>query len=177
MRRPLDWLYRASAVLAALSLLGIFLAMMAQVVLREMGRQFPGADDLVAYLTVATSFFALAWTFKRGELIRVGLFIEKLPPGPRRWLEALVLALAMLLTATITWFTFGDAMFSREIEEVAQGTVPFPIWIPKLAMPLGAGILCLAVAEELVAVLRGRTPAYIEAAEERAARGDFSAEV
>lgn len=177
MRRPLDWLYRASAVLAALSLLGIFLAMMAQVVLREMGRQFPGADDLVAYLTVATSFFALAWTFKRGELIRVGLFVEKLPPGPRRWLEALVLALAVVLTATIAWFTFADAMFSREIEEVAQGTVPFPIWVPKLAMPLGAGILCLAVAEELVAVLRGRTPAYVEAAEERTARGDFSAEV
>ncbi len=177
MRRPLDWLYRASAVLAALSLLGIFLAMMAQVVLREMGRQFPGADDLVAYLTVATSFFALAWTFKRGELIRVGLFIEKLPPGLRRWMEALVLSLAVALTATIAWFTFSDAMFSREIEEVAQGTVPFPIWIPKLAMPLGAGILCIAIAEELVAVLAGRTPRYVSAAAERTARGDFSAEV
>ena len=178
MRRPLDWLYRASAVLAALSLLGIFLAMMAQVVLREMGRQFPGADDLVAYLTVATSFFALAWTFKRGELIRVGLFVEKLPPGPRRWLEALVLALAVVLTATIAWFTFADAMFSREIEEVAQGTVPFPIWIPKLSMPLGSGLLLLALLEELWRVaVAARKPAYVAAAEERAARGDFSAEV
>jgi TRAP-type C4-dicarboxylate transport system permease small subunit len=68
-------------------------------------------------------------------------------------------------------------MFSREIEEVAQGSVPFLIWIPKLAIPAGAGILLIAILEELVLVLRGEKPSYVRAAEERAARGDFSAEV
>jgi TRAP-type C4-dicarboxylate transport system permease small subunit len=151
--------------------------MMAQVGLRQFGIPFPGADDLVAYLCVAGAFFALAWTFKRGELIRVGLFIERLAPGPRRWLELAVLSLAALLVATIVRWTWSDAMFSREIEEVAQGTVPFLIWIPKLAMPLGAGILLVAVLDEWVRVLRGLKPGYVQAAEERAARGEFSAEV
>lgn len=177
MRRPLDWLYRASAVLAALSLLGIFLAMMAQVVLREMGRQFPGADDLVAYLTVATSFFALAWTFKRGELIRVGLFIEKLGPGARRAFELISLTLAAILVGYIVYWTANDVAFSYEIEDMAQGSVPFLLWIPKLAMPLGAGVLLIAILDELITVLRGHKPNYVVAAEERAARGDFSAEV
>jgi TRAP-type C4-dicarboxylate transport system permease small subunit len=177
LRRGLDALYIASGVVAALALFGIFAVMMAQVILRQLAIQFPGADDLVAYLCVASAFFALAWTFKRGELIRVGLFIERLGPGPRRWLELAVLSLAAALVATITWYTWSDAMFSREIEEVAQGTVPFAIWIPKLAMPAGAGILLIAVLDEWVTVLLGHKPGYLVAAEERAARGDFSAEV
>lgn len=177
MRRALDLLYLASAVLAGMALFGIFAVMMAQIVLRQLGQQFPGADDLTAYLCVATTFFALAFTFKRGELIRVGLFIEKLGPRLRRLSELAVLGLAAALTLYITVWTFSDAMFSREIEEVAQGTVPFLIWIPKLAMPLGSGILLIAILDELVRVAAGRKPSYVAAAEERAARGDFSAEV
>lgn len=55
LRRALDGLYDISAGLAALSLLSIFLVMMAQVALREMNIQFAGADDLSAYLCVATT--------------------------------------------------------------------------------------------------------------------------
>jgi len=157
MRRLLDGLYTAGAGLAALSLLGIFLVMMAQVVLREMHMQFPGADDISAYLCVSTTFFALAATFKRGELIRVGMLMERLGPGARRVLEMVVLALAAVVCAYITWWTLQDTLFSHEIEEVAQGTVPIPLWIPKIAMPAGAGLLCIAVIDELVAVLRGRS--------------------
>lgn len=177
MRRALDALYAASAGLAALSLFTIFLVMMAQVGLRETNRQLPGADDLSAYLCVATTFFALGATFKRGELIRVGMVLDRLGPATRRVMELVVLALAAVLIAYIVFWTAQDVMFSWEIEEVAQGTVPFPLWIPKLAMPLGSGILLIAILDEFVAVIRGEIPSYVRAAEERAAAGDFSAEV
>lgn len=177
MRRALDALYAASAGLAALSLFTIFLVMMAQVALRETNRQLPGADDISAYLCVATTFFALGATFKRGELIRVGMVLERLGPGARRIMELLVLALAAALIAYIVFWTAQDVMFSWEIEEVAQGTVAFQLWVPKLAMPLGSGILLIAILDEFVAVLRGEVPSYVRAAEERAAAGDFSAEV
>jgi TRAP-type C4-dicarboxylate transport system permease small subunit len=177
MRRLLDALYALGAGLAALSLLGIFLIMMAQVVMRELARQLPAADDISAYLCVATTFFALAATFKRGELIRVGMGIDRLSPGGRRIAELLVLALAAGVMGYVTRWTFADMLFSWEIEEVAQGTVAIPLWIPKLAMPLGSGLLLVAILDELVTVLRGSKPGYVVAAEERAAAGDFSAEV
>ena len=176
LRRALDALYLLSAGVAGLSLFGIFIVMMAQVFLRQWNIQLPGADDFTAYLCVATTFFALAYTFKRGELIRVGLFIDKLGSAKRRWVEAAVLLLASAIVAYIVRWTYSDAMFSLEIEEVAQGSVPFLLWIPKLAIPGGAGILLIAILDELVTVLRGEKPSYIRAAEERAARGDFSAE-
>jgi len=177
MRRLLDALYAAGAGLAALSLLAIFLVMMAQVVLRELQMQLPAADDISAYLCVATTFFALAATFRRGELIRVGMGIERLGPAARRVAEAAVLVLAAAVMAYVTRWTFEDMRFSWEIEEVAQGTVAIPLWIPKLAMPLGAGLLLVAILDELATVLRGAKPGYVAAAEERAASGDFSAEV
>src|SRR3954447_16640442 len=121
MRRFLDTLYAAGAGLAALSLLSIFVVMMAQVVLREMRMQLPAADDISAYLCVATTFFALAATFKRGELIRVGMGIDRLGPAARRLAEIAVLALAAAVVAYITWWTLQDMLFSWEIEEVAQG--------------------------------------------------------
>src|SRR3954453_12312627 len=99
MRRFLDALYAAGAGLAALSLLSIFCVMMAQVVLRELQMQFPAADDVSAYLCVATTFFALAATFKRGEMIRVGVGVNRLPPGPRQVMEAVALLLATAMMA------------------------------------------------------------------------------
>ena len=136
MRRLLDTLYSAGAGLAALSLLGIFGIMMAQVVMRELQLQLPAADDLSAYLCVSTTFFALAATFRRGELIRVGMLLDKLSPRPApRWPSWRVLALAAALMAYVTFWTAQDMLFSWEIEEVAQGTVPIPLWIPKLAVP------------------------------------------
>ena len=177
MRRALDTLYSASAVLAALSLFGIFGVMMAQMGLRKLGLQVPGADDLSAYLCVATTFFALAATFRRGELIRVNMVLEPLSPQWRRRAEMLALILASIVVGYIVWWTAQDVLFSHEIEEVAQGTVPFLLWVPKLAMPLGAGLLLVAILDEFAAVLSGARPSYVLAAEDRAARGDFSAEV
>jgi len=176
LRRALDMLYALAAALAALSLFGIFVIMMAQVVMRELRLQFSGADDLTAYLCVSTTFFALAATFKRGELIRVNMVIETLGPGARRAIEAAVLILAALIVGYIVWWTAQDVLFSREIEEVAQGTVPFLVWIPKLAMPIGAGLLLVAILDELARVAMRLKPTYVIAAEDRAARGDFSAE-
>lgn len=177
LRKALDALYTLAAWLAALSLALIFLLMMAQVAMREMNLQLLGADDIIAYLCVSTTFFALARTFKNGELIRVGIFIERAAPALRRAIEVGVLLLAAVVIGAITWFTLQDVLFSIEIEEVAQGSVAFPTWIPKSAMPLGAGILLIAIIEELLRVIAREAPSYVQAAADRAARGDFSAEV
>lgn len=177
LRRVLDAAYAGAAGLAALSLLLIFLVMMGQMGLRQFGMQLPAADDISAYLCVSTAFFALAATFKRGELIRVGMALDRLGPGARRVAEMVALLLAAAMVGYITFWTAQDTLFSWEIEEMSQGTVAIPIWVPKLSMPIGAGLLLVAVLDELAGVLRGARPAYVLAAEARMASGDFSGEV
>ena len=63
------------------------------------------------------------------------------------------------------------------LNEVAQGLIKIPIWIPQLSFALGVLILLVAVLDELVAVLRNETPAYQIAEDERRASGDFSESV
>jgi TRAP-type C4-dicarboxylate transport system permease small subunit len=174
MRRGLDFLYSASGALAALSLAGIFLVMLAQALGREVGVLVRGADDLSAWLSAAAAFFALGHTFRHGELVRMGLVIEKLPPRARRRAELLALSFTALFTGWMAWSVASFVYDSWQFREVAQGLIRIPIWIPQLAFVLGMLIFFIAVLDDLVAVLRGRKPAYQLAEEERRARGDFS---
>ena len=50
---------------------------------REFGLLIRGSDDIASWLCAASAFFALGHTFRHGELVRVGLFIDRLEGGVR----------------------------------------------------------------------------------------------
>jgi TRAP-type C4-dicarboxylate transport system permease small subunit len=95
LRRFLDRLYAASGALAAVCLASIAVVMLAQAGMREAGLLLRGADDIVAWLCAASAFLALGHTFRRGELVRVGLLIERLPSGLRRRVALAALGLTV----------------------------------------------------------------------------------
>jgi len=174
VRQFLDRLYAASGALAAICLASICVLMLAQAVGREFGLLIRAADDLTAWLCAASAFFALGHTFRHGELVRVGLFIDMLKPVPRRAAEILALAITAAfigyMEVAVTKFVYESWKF----KEVAQGLVKIPVWIPQLCFVFGVLIFFVAIIDELVAVIRGRKPAYQIAEEDRRARGDYS---
>lgn len=174
MRRFLDRLYAASGALAALCLAGIALVMLAQAGMREFGYLLRGADDIVSWLCAATAFLALGHTFRRGELVRVGLLIEHLPPRLRRWFALVALGLTVLFCAYMGYAVLLFVYESWAFDEMAQGLIQIPIWIPQLSFAAGALILFVAVLDEFVVLARGGTPAYQAAEDERRASKDFS---
>jgi TRAP-type C4-dicarboxylate transport system permease small subunit len=160
LRRFLDRLYDAAAWLAAACLASIALVMLAQAGMREAGLLLRGADDIVGWLCAASAFLALAATFRHGELVRVGLLIDRLSPGARRRAEFGALGLAVLVTGYILWAAANFVYQSWAFEEVAQGLIQIPIWIPQLSFVIGALIFFVAVLDEFVVLARGGTPAY-----------------
>ena len=44
---------------------------------------------------------------------------------------------------------------SWQFNELSQGLVPIPMWIPQIGMALGTAVLFLAMGEKLVDVARG----------------------
>ena len=174
MRRFLDRLYSASGALAAICLAAVGALMLAQAFGREAGFLVRGADDIVAWLTAASAFFALGHTFRHGELVRVGLFIDRLRPAPRRIAEIVALSITGLFVGYMTWAVARFVYESWKFKEVAQGLIPVPIWIPQLSLVLGVLIFLIAVLDELATVLRSEKPAYQVAEEARRAAGDFS---
>ena len=174
MRRFLDRLYAACGALAAVCLASICVLMLAQAIGREFGLLIRVADDLTSWLCAAAAFLALGHTFRHGELVRVGLFIDMLRPGARRWAEIAALGLTALFIGYMNYSVIKFVYESWKFKEVAQGLVKIPIWIPQLCFVIGVLIFFIAVLDELVAVLRRQKPAYQLAEEDRRARGDYS---
>ena len=174
MRRLLDRLYVAAAVAAAVCLAMIAVVMLAQALTRELGVLLRGADDIVAWLCAASAFLALAYTFRQGELVRVSLVLARLPPRRRRHAETACLSAALIVVAYATWAVTKFVYESWQFNEVAQGLIKIPIWIPQMSLVIGCAIFLVAVADELITHLRGAKTAYQRAEDQRQAQGDFS---
>jgi TRAP-type C4-dicarboxylate transport system permease small subunit len=174
LRRFLDRLYAASGALAAVCLASIAVVMLLQAGMRELGLLLRGADDIVGWLCAGSAFLALGHTFRRGELVRVGLVVERLPPRLRRATALAALGLTVLFVGYMVYAVLRFVYESWQFEEVAQGLIAIPIWIPQLSFALGAVVLFIAVLDELVVLAQGGKPAYEAAEEDRHARKDFS---
>ena len=177
MRHFLDRLYLASGAVGGVFIALIVVLMIAQSILREFHVRTGAVNDVVAWFCAAASFFAMAHAFKHGDFVRVNLLLEKLPPGPRRVLEIACLSIGTVCVAYLAFWANKFTYDSWAFNELAQGLLPIPIWIPQLSFALGSLLLLLAVLDELVLVLRGARPSYVTAVEERHAHGDFSSDV
>jgi TRAP-type C4-dicarboxylate transport system permease small subunit len=174
VRRLLDRLYLVSGAAAAACLAGIAAVMLAQAAMRSMGLLFRGADDIVAWLCAASAFLALGYTFRHGELVRVSLLIERLGGRARRGAEIACLLAALLVTGYAAWAVARFVYESWTLNELAQGLIQIPIWIPQMSLVAGMVVLFIAIADELVTLLLGAKPHYQRTAEARREARDFS---
>jgi len=177
MRKTLNLLYDGAGYLAAAFVLAIFVVMIGSSLMREVGIGTGGTDDLVAWFCAASAFLAMAHTFRYGDFVRVTLILEKLPERLHRWVEIVCLTIGTAFTGYLAFWTVRYVYESWQYKQMADGLLAIPIWIPQISFVLGALLLCLAVVDELIVVLRGGKPIYVTAVEERHARGDFSEDI
>lgn len=156
VRRMLDFLYDASAWLAALSLVGVLAMVLLSIVGRQLGFHLPGTDAYAGYSMAAAGFLALAHTFKRNEHIRVTLVLGRLRGRARRALELWALSAGVLLAGLFAVYSVRLAWLSRSMNDISTGSDATPLWIPQLAMAVGTVILLLALLDEWVLEWRGR---------------------
>lgn len=156
MRKALDRLYDAAAYAAAFFMVGVLLMVLASVVGRMAGFNLRGSDAYAGYCMAAASFFALAHTFKRGEHIRVMLFLERFGGRFRRPLDIWSHLAGVFFGGILAVYSVRLAWLSWKIHDVSQGNDATPLWIPQIGMAAGSVVLFIAVADDLVRVLRGR---------------------
>lgn len=174
MRRALNGLFAATAALAALMVLAIFVLMIAASVGRLLEWRVGWVNDVVSWLCAAAAFLAMAHAFKHGDFVRVTLLLEKLAPGVRRGFEIVCLLVAAAGIGYLAWWAARYTWESYVFNDIANNMVAIPMWIPQLSFVLGSALFLLAVLDELWLVLRGDKPDYVRLVEERHARGDFS---
>src|SRR3989337_2618875 len=132
VRSLLDGLYLGASWPAGLFLIAIFLLMMGLSGGRQFGLNIPSGDDFAAWSMAACAFLGLAHTFKSGEMIRVGLLFDRLRGRSRRALELFALALGAALIGFFAWNAGRLTYDSYRFNDLAQGAVAVPLWIPQL---------------------------------------------
>ena len=174
MRSALDRLYWVSGVLAAGFLVAICAIVLAQVacnavdaVIALFGREplglvVPSYAEFAGFFLTATSFFALASTLRAGGHIRVLLLLHRLPQPLQRAAEFWCVGVALAVSAYFSWYTWKLVAESIEYNDMSPGIVPVALWLPQSTMALGLSVLAIALADELVGLVRGRRPSYAE---------------
>lgn len=172
MRRTLDFIYRAAGGLAATFILAIVVLVFAQVCLNladkiaaglfgsGIGLTIPSYADFTGFFLAASTFLALAYALRAGGHIRVTLLIGRLSEGPRRIVEIAVVIVALAMTAFATWYVILLVAESIEFADRTSGMVSVPLWWPQLPVAVGLGVLTLALADELVGLLRGHPASW-----------------
>jgi TRAP-type C4-dicarboxylate transport system permease small subunit len=156
MRRLLDFLYDASAWLAALAMVGVLLMVLLSIASRQLGFHVPGTDAYAGYSMAAAGFLALAHTLKRNEHIRVTLLLARLHGRARHAMEMWALSAAVLLAGLFAFYSVRLAWQSKVLNDISTGNDATPLWIPQIAMAVGTVILLVALVDDWVLQLRGR---------------------
>ncbi len=160
LRKGLDGLYLFAGFAAAAFMVAIFAIMMIMSVGRSFQINIPAGDDFASWCMAAMAFLGLAHTFKRGEMIRVGLLIERLHGRKKQIAEIIALTIS---TAFVLYFTRHAVQMTYDswrFNDMATGVLAIPVWIPQLGFSGGLVILSIALIDELINVLRGNRPSY-----------------
>jgi len=67
---------------------------------------------------------------------------------------------AAFLVGYFGWYACDMTIVSYRLNDVSQGLVAVPLWIPQAGMALGLVTLFVAMTDDLVAALRGRSTSY-----------------
>ncbi|MHB2266535.1 TRAP transporter small permease [Aliihoeflea sp. PC F10.4] len=172
MRKALDALYSAALFVACLSMVLIaslvFIQVLARIVDRvavtlgmaRFGFIIPSLAEIGGFLFVASAFLALPAALRAAGHVRVTLVLRFLSERGDRIATAFVLLVAFGLTLFATWAIGGQTLASYQRGSVSYGLIAIALWIPQAVMTSGLAILAVALADELVTLLRGGEAAF-----------------
>jgi TRAP-type C4-dicarboxylate transport system permease small subunit len=150
MRKVLDSLYWGCGVLAGVFMVGIALCILIALAGTLLGVVTRSMDEFAGYCMAASAFLALSYTFHSNEHIRVTLFIHRFRGRTRNGLEIWCHLLGALLAGFFAWYSVKMVVVSWQINELSQGLIPVPLWIPQSAMAVGTVMLAVALLDRLV---------------------------
>ena len=160
VRKLLDGLYLLGGIASGCFLVAILALMMGLSLGRQVGIDIPSGDDFAAWCMAACAFLGLAYTFRSGDMIRVGLLVDRLEGRARQGAECLCLAVGLGFIGFFALHAVEFTWMSWKLNDRGTGVVAMPLWIPQLGYSGGLVLLAVAFLDELVHVATGGAPRY-----------------
>lgn len=111
---------------------------------------FEVSDEVGGYMLVIITFFSLAVCHVKGSFHHVEFVQARLPERGRIASRMLFELIALAACLLLTWQFIRFEMSSWRFGDHAPTYLNTPLWLPRLAMPLGAAALCFALLRTIV---------------------------
>lgn len=138
-----DYLNFGAAVLSAGLLALIALVVFLEVIARAMQSPTEWSLELTTYALVWCGFAGAAYTLKRGRHVRVDVLLTRLPPRALWWVELFCDAASLTFCVIVAVYGAVFVHVSYVTDAVSVSPIRVPMYLPQLAVPVGAGLLGL----------------------------------
>lgn len=157
--RALAAVETALTLLSAVILFFLMFYVTAEVFMRYVfNRPLPGHLEASQLLIAPAVFLSLSWVQARRGHVGMDLLTERMPRRMRALADLLTLTLALAAAAVLTWFSWISAVEAWQFGDVTP-TAYLQTWWSKIAVPIGAGLLCVRFVLQIIEqarILAGR---------------------
>jgi TRAP-type C4-dicarboxylate transport system permease small subunit len=133
---------------AGLTAAGIIVVVLLQVASRLIGEPVSWTEEATRFLFVWMVFLGLAAGFRTVESARVLVFIAAMPRVVRRLAVPIYVGFSILFFVLMGWTGIGLVQQQMMMNETTA-TLPIPMWVIGLIMPISAVVAILAILESL----------------------------
>ena len=115
----------------------------------------PAAFEFIENMGVVVAFFAISLAQARRAHIRVELVYGFMPRPMQFSADVLQFLLSMVFYGLIAWFGWRAGLRSFEQGEIAPGIINYPLWPARFALFLGASLMTVQCAVDLIGQFLG----------------------
>ncbi len=145
-----SWLERVPEILCQLILVLMIVLIGSEVFYRALtGASIEISDELGGYLLVAITFLALPVCQVDHAFHRVEFVAARLSERGRAATDLFFDLLSFACVALLFWQMVRLDLTTWRSEDVAPTSLMTPLWVPRLSMALGFGVLCLTFLRSL----------------------------
>ena len=120
-----------------------------------------GAVEFIGeYLFVALVFLAIAYTYRRGEFVRVTFLVSKLLSGVRFILDHIIQAICALICIFILYAAISQTQRVYALQTATNSSIGYVLWPAYTIVVLGLALLALRVTADLLKVRRGQSAMF-----------------
>lgn len=123
----------------------------ASVLLREIsGYSSSIFEELVRYLIVWSVFIGASWALKKDKHITINILLHNVPKRVAKMLQLISFCIGFVFCILLIYYGMKLVIHSYQLNEMSMSVWRFPMYIPKLAVPLGSLLISLRFLEKIV---------------------------
>ena len=147
----IDWI---GVVIPGLLLAGALFLSFAEIVARYVFHySFYWVEEIVIYMVIWSTFFAVVGVTERGEHIKVEFFIKKFNYKNRVRLDIFASLLGLLFVAYLLFSGLALVVDASRSGVESISLLQTPLFIPYSIMPIGAGLLAIKSIKRIIKLI------------------------